>query len=112
MVWLQPDPEVNDFWFEWTPGRAVKFWKVLQAEQQWVLTVEPDGWVTQLQAAVLLAVETVSIYEWVRDGRIEWATHPADGVVVVSLQSVAEIRLYRDAGGRGPGFPPGRFARR
>jgi hypothetical protein len=106
MVWAQPD--VQDWWWKWEPGTRATFWKVLQAEQTWVLTVEPDGWLTQLQAATLLGVETIRIYEWVRDDRIEHTVAP-DGVVVVSLRSVAQIFAYRASRGRGPGFPPGTF---
>jgi hypothetical protein len=106
VAWAQPD--LQDFWWEWTPGKRAKFWRVQQAGQTWILTVEPDGWLTQLQAAVLLGVETVRVHEWVQAKRIESDVAP-DGVVVVSLQSVVNIWKHRNAGGRGPGFPRGAF---
>ena len=106
MAWVQPD--IQHFGCEWTRNGGARFWRVGQAEQVWTLTVEPNGWLTKLQAATLLSAETVRVHEWVRDGRIENTTAP-DGVVVVSMRSVAEIWKHHRAGGRGPGFAAGTF---
>ena len=63
MAWVQPDVLAQRLSCKWTRSGGARFSRVGQAEQVWALTVEPNGWLTKLQASALLGVETARVHE-------------------------------------------------
>lgn len=105
MSYLPPEEVSARLWFDgWRPGGPVTFHELRHGYHEWVLTVGPDGFVTQLQAAALLSVHPQTVLDWVQRGQIAYAPAP-DGTALVPLSEVARIELHRRQGRRGTGVP-------
>jgi phage terminase Nu1 subunit (DNA packaging protein) len=73
------------------------------AGQVWRLIVQPDEYVTQAQAALLLGVSLTRVNEWARMGRIP--SEERGGVSMIPLAAVRAVYLHRKRGAVGPGTP-------